>query len=158
MRVRKSEWLKLRSPENTGQLYIRFINSYNRPISVCWTSESLWRWDLIKYYCDTVLQTTSISYRRPTRATRCLPNICRRTAWPSSIERRPSQVLSTWIDRSQQCSLSRRTSNFVELSWQHVVTTLWRSFKNLLSPEFVRKFQKELPLFLEKAEFPFNAV
>jgi len=31
-------------------------------------------------------------------------------------------------------------------------------FLNLLSPEFVRKCQKELPLFSEKAEFPFKAV
>jgi len=32
---------------------------------------------------------------------------------------------------------------------------LWRNF---LSPEFRTKFQREVPLFLEIIEFPFNTV
>jgi len=32
---------------------------------------------------------------------------------------------------------------------------LWRNF---LSPEFRTKFQREVPLFLEITEFPFNTV
>jgi len=70
------------------------------------------------------------------------------------VERRSSKVLSLIDDGPVYHALA---STFVELIRQHILT-IDIPKQNFLSPEFVTKFQREVPLFLVMPEFLFSTV
>jgi len=94
--------------------------------------------------------TTSISCRLLTRTTK---SCCRQrlTICAINYSGRASELggIVDLVDR-RRSSLSR--------SERPHFSTIDMPWRNFLSPEFTTKFQREVPLFLEITEFPFNTV
>ena len=80
-------------------------------------------------------------------------DLCDKLQWSKVGARRYYKL--SWPTTAQFITLW--ASTFFELSWQHA-STIDMSWRNILSPEFGAKFQREVPLFLKIHEFSYNTV